>query len=110
MAVKEMELSKISNPTRSAGALYFEEIEVLDGITSDIFIIPIQRVYSICVNLAGTGSIEFSNDSYEKLEAGTADFKTWNGTDIINLGVIAFRVVSLTGTFTAKVAVKTATT
>lgn len=108
MAVKQMRRSELSSPTQIGGSLYHEEIILSEGTESDIYTIPISHILSITVNI-DNGIIAFSNDSFEKLEAGTADFEDWNGLDIINIGVVAFKVKRTTGTVTAKIAVKTAT-
>lgn len=105
--IVHMKRSSLSQPTPQTGALYTEKITLING-ESDIFILPIAEIYSIAVNIAGSGIFSVSNDSVQDLENDNADFINWDGSSIINIGITAFKITWTSGTVVAKIAVKTA--
>ena len=108
MAVIYMKRTSKTGPIQSAGALYTKKI-VLTAGESDVFILPITQIYSIAVSIDGDGTIAFSNDGLEDLEAGNGAFIVWDGTSLINLGLTAFKAIWGSGTTTIRITIKTAT-
>lgn len=78
--------------------------------TSDTYEMPIQPVICIGASVtttSGAGNLQFSIDSEEKLNDGSAVFASWDGVADINTAVTGFRLVATSGLLTAAVAVKT---
>jgi len=110
MATVAMTRDNFNSINANTGMVYHETVVVASPGSSDIFTMPPERIYAIAADISGSGSIQFSNDSISTLQTGTPTFTAWDGVSAINPGVTGFKVVSVSGSVTAKIAVKTSNT
>jgi hypothetical protein len=108
MAFKYLKKTNFDQKNPNSGSIYYEAIEVLDTETSDEYILPISQIYAIAAKFTGTGTVYFTNDSPEVIEAGNAEYEAWDTVSAINLGITGFKVESTSGTVTLKITVKSA--
>ena len=97
-----MSAQYVSSVTTSRNNAY-QEIDVLDGVTSDWYIFPHDtRHVGVDLDPSGTAKIQTSND-ITKMEAGTDTGIDWNLGAVTSkagdtsIGVRGFRVVSISG-------------
>jgi len=108
MSIQDMERVAFDQVNPNSGAVYHNKVAIDSGSESDPYMLPDLEVYAIAVWIDGDGALEFTNDPRSVVEADTADWEEWNGTDAINSAVTAFRVTRNSGTVTGKVTVRTA--
>ena len=87
MAIKSFTLTEVASPNN--GAIFFERIIVQPGTESDIYLLPIQEIYSIAVNFESGLEIYFTNAKAEFIEDDSADWELWDGISEINRAVTA---------------------
>jgi len=107
MAYENMERAAMDTVHPNTGAVYHTVIELADSEASDEYILPVQAIYGIAVEITGNGTVSFTIDPPEVIEAGTATYVAWNGTDAISLAVTGFKAVSVSGAVTVRATVKT---
>ena len=97
------------NVSKNEAGTFYEKLTVENGQTSDIIKIPTDQITAAMLNLggAGTGTIEFTQDSHDVIDEGNETYTAWDGVSQINLGVTGFKVVSSSGQVIGTVTIKT---
>jgi len=108
MAVVNM--TRVRMDDSDGGAWYINAATVADTGDSNTFVLPVRPITgNIGAELTGggAGTLQFTFGTPAEIAAGTATFTAWNGTDLINTAVTAWKVVSTGGSKTGRVVVKT---
>lgn len=105
MSIENMKRTSVS---KNEAATYYEKLTVEDGLESNVFKIPVDDIGAIMLDLggAGTGTIEFTQDSHTVIDAENETYTAWDGVSQINLAVTGFKVVSSSGQVIGTVTVK----
>lgn len=106
MAVVEME--RVAMDAFGHARWIAADFSFTAGLVSDIYLMPRERIYAIAATVTN-GTLQFTFDTPDKIDAGTAVFESWDGVSDISLAVTAFKVTKLEpATAACKVMVKVA--
>ena len=102
-AIKNMNRDQLGK----SGSIWVQELTI--SANSDIYLVPSDQVYSIYAMVPVGSTFKYSFNSYATLNANTAvTWVSWNGTDVIPLGVTGWMIAYASGTGICEVVVKTA--
>lgn len=97
--------------TPESGAVYYESLTIAVPGNSVYVILPSDEIYDMAFTLEGAGTdfLDVTQDSREMIEADTANWAAWNGTDPISFAITGFRLRSTAGAGALRATVKTKT-
>jgi len=102
-----VKMTRVAFDADGKGGIYHEKMEMSADIYSDSFIMPFFDVRGIAASITGDGVIQFTNDPPAVIEAGDEEWEDWDGTSLINPGLVAFRLQRNSGTVVGKVTLRT---
>ena len=90
------------------GQIFSKTLSLTAAGYSDPVLVPMKKIYTLLASVsgAGTGALQFTQDSEAMMDAGTAVWTDWDGTAEISHGVTGFRLKSTSGAVTGKVTIK----